>query len=44
MSRAILADAIALVRGDRYLTYDLTPYSMLMSLNNLVRMPNIRQI
>lgn len=28
MSRAILADAVALVRGDRYLTYDLTPFNL----------------
>lgn len=27
MARAILADAVALVRGDRYLTYDATPYN-----------------
>lgn len=25
---AILADAVALVRGDRYLTYDATPYNL----------------
>lgn len=28
MSRAILADAVALVRGDRYLTYDCTPFNL----------------
>src|SRR5258708_21168555 len=28
MSRAILADAVALVRGDRYLTYDGTPFNL----------------
>ncbi|KAF8337113.1 heme peroxidase [Cantharellus anzutake] len=28
MSRAILADAVALVRGDRYLTYDFTPFNL----------------
>ena len=28
MSRAILADAVALVRGDRYLTYDATPFNL----------------
>lgn len=28
MARAILADAVALVRGDRYLTYDGTPYNL----------------
>ncbi|KAF9512302.1 hypothetical protein BS47DRAFT_1486396 [Hydnum rufescens UP504] len=27
-ARAILADAIALVRGDRYLTYDFTPFNL----------------
>lgn len=27
-SRAILADAVALVRGDRYLTYDFTPFNL----------------
>ena len=28
MSRGILADAVALVRGDRYLTYDATPFNL----------------
>jgi len=28
MSRAILADAVALVRGDRHLTYDCTPFNL----------------
>lgn len=28
MSRAILADAVALVRGDRHLTYDFTPFNL----------------
>ncbi|KAJ7070750.1 linoleate diol synthase [Mycena amicta] len=28
ISRAILADAIALTRGDRHFTYDLTPYNL----------------
>lgn len=28
MSRAILADAVALVRGDRHFTYDLTPFNL----------------
>jgi linoleate 10R-lipoxygenase len=28
MARAILADAVSLVRGDRYLTYDATPYNL----------------
>lgn len=28
MSRASLADAVALVRGDRYLTYDCTPFNL----------------
>jgi len=28
MARAILADAVALVRGDRHLTYDATPYNL----------------
>lgn len=28
MSRAILADAVALVRGDRYFTYDCTPFNL----------------
>lgn len=28
MARAILADAVALVRGDRYLTYDCTPFNL----------------
>lgn len=28
MSRAILSDAVALVRGDRYLTYDCTPFNL----------------
>jgi linoleate 10R-lipoxygenase len=27
-ARAILADAVALVRGDRYLTYDFTPFNL----------------
>jgi linoleate 10R-lipoxygenase len=27
-ARAVLADAVALVRGDRYLTYDLTPFNL----------------
>ncbi|KAF9506549.1 hypothetical protein BS47DRAFT_1426050 [Hydnum rufescens UP504] len=27
-SRAVLADAVSLVRGDRYLTYDLTPFNL----------------
>src|SRR5258708_13201720 len=28
VSRAILADAVALVRGDRYLTYDFSPFNL----------------
>ncbi|KAF8337099.1 heme peroxidase [Cantharellus anzutake] len=28
VSRAILADAVALVRGDRYLTFDFTPFNL----------------
>ncbi|KAF8337111.1 uncharacterized protein EI90DRAFT_3014047 [Cantharellus anzutake] len=28
MSRAILADAVALIRGDRYFTYDYTPFNL----------------
>lgn len=28
VARAILADAVALVRGDRYLTYDCTPFNL----------------
>lgn len=41
MTRAILADAIALVRGDRYYTHDFTPANLTSwGFQDCVRDPN----